>query len=42
MDKDQLNGRAETTSGAVKDPAGELVGPERLTAGGPPDPAPGF
>ena len=32
MNKDQVNGRAETAKGNVKEAAGKLVGNERLTA----------
>ena len=34
MNKDQVNGRAETLKGDVKEAAGKLVGNERLTAEG--------
>jgi uncharacterized protein YjbJ (UPF0337 family) len=34
MNKDQLNGRAETAKGNVKEAAGKLVGNERMTAEG--------
>ena len=34
MNKDQVNGRAETVKGDVKEAAGKLVGNERLTAEG--------
>ena len=34
MNKDQVNGRAETAKGNVKEAAGKLVGNERLTAEG--------
>ena len=34
MNKDQVNGRAETAKGAVKEAAGKLVGNERLTTEG--------
>jgi uncharacterized protein YjbJ (UPF0337 family) len=34
MNKDQVNGRAETVKGNVKEAAGKLVGNERLTAEG--------
>lgn len=41
MNKDQVNGRAETAKGAVKEAAGKLVGNERLTAEGKVDKAAG-
>ena len=34
MNKDQVNSRAETVKGNVKEAAGKLVGNERLTAEG--------
>jgi uncharacterized protein YjbJ (UPF0337 family) len=34
MNKDQVNGRAETVKGDIKEAAGKLVGNERLTAEG--------
>ena len=34
MNKDQVNGRAETLKGDVKEAAGKVVGNERLTAEG--------
>ena len=34
MNKDQVNGRAETIKGDVKEAAGKLVGNERLTTEG--------
>ena len=34
MNKDQVNGRAETAKGNVKEAAGKLVGNERLTTEG--------
>ena len=34
MNKDQVNGRAETVKGNVKEAAGKLVGNERLTTEG--------
>ena len=34
MNKDQLNGRAETAKGNVKEAAGKIVGNERLAAEG--------
>src|ERR1700750_3035153 len=34
MNKDQVNGRAQTVKGNVKEAAGKLVGNERLTAEG--------
>ena len=34
MNKDQVNGRAETLKGDVKEAAGKLVGNERRTAEG--------
>ena len=34
MNKDQVNGRAETIKGDLKEAAGKLVGNERLTAEG--------
>ena len=34
MNKDQVNGRAETVKGNVKEAAGKLVGNERLTSEG--------
>ncbi|HEY9027969.1 MAG TPA: CsbD family protein [Burkholderiaceae bacterium] len=34
MNKDQVNGRAETVKGNVKEAAGKIVGNERLTAEG--------
>ena len=34
MNKDQVNGRAETVKGNVKEAAGKLVGNERLKAEG--------
>lgn len=34
MNKDQVNGRAETLKGNVKEAAGKVVGNERLTAEG--------
>jgi uncharacterized protein YjbJ (UPF0337 family) len=34
MNKDQVNGRAETIKGNVKEAAGKIVGNERLTAEG--------
>jgi uncharacterized protein YjbJ (UPF0337 family) len=34
MNKDQVNGRAETAKGNVKEAAGKLVGNERLKAEG--------
>jgi len=34
MNKDQVNGRAETAKGAVKEAAGKVVGNDRLTAEG--------
>ena len=34
MNKDQVNGRAETVKGNVKEAAGSLVGNERLKAEG--------
>ena len=34
MNKDQVNGRAQTVKGDVKEAAGKLVGNERLTAEG--------
>ncbi len=41
MNKDQVNGRAETLKGDVKEAAGKLVGNERLTAEGKADQAAG-
>ena len=41
MNKDQVNGRAETAKGDVKEAAGKLVGNERLTAEGQADQAAG-
>ena len=41
MNKDQVNGRAETAKGAVKEAAGKLVGNERLTTEGQADQAVG-
>ena len=41
MNKDQVNGRAETAKGAVKEAAGKLVGNERLTTEGQSDQASG-
>jgi uncharacterized protein YjbJ (UPF0337 family) len=34
MNKDQVNGRAETIKGDVKEAAGKIVGNERLTTEG--------
>jgi len=34
MNKDQVNGRAETAKGSIKEAAGRLVGNERLVAEG--------
>ena len=41
MNKDQVNGRAETVKGNVKEAAGKLVGNERLTTEGRADQAAG-
>ncbi len=41
MNKDQVQGRAETAKGAVKEAAGKLVGNDRLTAEGQVDQAAG-
>ncbi|HEY8976791.1 MAG TPA: CsbD family protein [Burkholderiaceae bacterium] len=41
MNKDQVNGRAETLKGDVKEAAGKVVGNERLTAEGKADQAAG-
>ena len=41
MNKDQVNGRAETVKGDVKEATGKLVGNERLTAQGQADQAAG-
>jgi len=41
MNKDQVNGRAETVKGNVKEAAGKLVGNERLEAEGQADQAAG-
>ena len=41
MNKDQVNGRAQTLKGDVKEAAGKLVGNERLAAEGQVDQAAG-
>jgi uncharacterized protein YjbJ (UPF0337 family) len=41
MNKDQVNGRAQTVKGDVKEAAGKLVGNERLTTEGQADQAAG-
>jgi uncharacterized protein YjbJ (UPF0337 family) len=41
MNQDQVNGRAETIKGNVKETAGKLVGNERLTTEGQADQAAG-
>ena len=41
MNKDQVNGRAETVKGNVKEAAGKIVGNDRLAAEGQSDQAAG-